>query len=64
MLGEYLRDASVLILVFFLLEMSKNGQSGITLPILLLIVLVSMVFLLGGIVFEKVETAEGRSRNE
>ena len=53
MLGDYLRDASVLVLVFFPLEMSKQGPSGITLPILLLIVLVSVTFLLMGIVFEK-----------
>jgi len=55
MLGDWLRDASVLVLVFFPLEMSGKGQNGISLPLLLIISCTSLTLLVMGIAFEKFE---------
>lgn len=57
MLGDYLRDASVLILVFFPLDLSKGGSISITL--LLLIAVLSLVLLGMGIFFEKLGGTNG-----
>jgi hypothetical protein len=52
MLGEFLRDAAVLVCVFFPLEMSDKGRS-IPFPVLMAIAGLSLGLLLGGIYFEK-----------
>lgn len=62
MLGDWLRDASVLVLVFFPLEMSNKGTNGVSLVALLLVALTSMVLLAMGLVFEKFEELKSLRR--
>lgn len=51
MLGDFFREAAVLVLIFYPLEMSRNGN--IPLPFIFLVGIGCIVLLLMGIVLEK-----------
>lgn len=53
MLGEFFREAAVLLLIFYPLEMARKGNGDISLPFVILVGTACVVLLLMGIVFEK-----------
>ena len=55
MLGEFFREAAVLLLVFYPLEASRNGNGNLSLPFILIVGCACIVCLLMGIVFEKMK---------
>lgn len=53
MLGEFFREAAVLLLVFYPLEMARQGNGNLSIAFVLLVGVSCIVLLLMGIVFEK-----------
>jgi hypothetical protein len=53
MLGEFFREAAVLVLIFYPLEMARTGDWKIPLPFLLGVGSICITLLLMGIAFEK-----------
>ena len=53
MLGEFFRDAAVLVTVFFPLDFALKGEGNLSLPFLILICCLSLLCLLMGISLEK-----------
>jgi hypothetical protein len=53
MLGEFFREAAVLLLIFYPLELAIKGNGNLSLPFVLLVGVACVVLLLMGIVFEK-----------
>lgn len=53
MLGDFFREAAVLLLIFYPLEMARTNSGSLSLPFILIVGAVCIVLLLMGIVFEK-----------
>jgi len=53
MLGEFFREAAVLLLIFYPLEMARNSNGSLSLPFILIVGSACVACLLMGIVFEK-----------
>ncbi|MGB9068453.1 MAG: hypothetical protein WCC21_07775 [Candidatus Acidiferrales bacterium] len=53
MLGDFFREASVLVTVFFPLDFALKGTGNLSLPFLILICCLSLLLLLMGISLEK-----------
>jgi hypothetical protein len=53
MLGDFFREAAVLLLIFYPLEMARTNNGSLSLPFILIVGAVCIVLLLMGIVFEK-----------
>jgi hypothetical protein len=53
MLGDFFREAAVLLLIFYPLEMARTNNGSLSLPFILIVGTVCIVLLLMGIVFEK-----------
>jgi len=54
MLGDFFRDAAVLVLVFYPLEMARNSSDGnLSLPFILIVGCACIACLVMGIVLEK-----------
>jgi hypothetical protein len=53
MLGDFFRDAAVLLLIFYPLEMARTNNGSLSLPFILIVGAVCIGLLLMGIVFEK-----------
>lgn len=55
MLGEFFREAAVLLLIFYPLEASRNAKGDLSLPFILIVGSACITCLLMGIVFEKMK---------
>ena len=53
MVGDFFREAAVLVLIFYPLEMSKNPNGTVPLPLLLIVGSSCIALLLMGIALEK-----------
>jgi len=53
MLGEFFRDAAVLVTVFFPLDFALKGEGNLSLPFLVLVCCLALLLLLMGISLEK-----------
>lgn len=53
MLGEFFRDAAVLLLVFYPLEMARKSNGDLSLPFILIVGVACIACLVMGIVLEK-----------
>jgi len=53
MLGDFFREAAVLVTVFFPLDFALKGQGALSLPFLILICCLSLLLLTMGITLEK-----------
>ena len=53
MLGEFFREAAVLLLVFYPLEAARKTDGNLSLPFILLVGSLCILMLLAGIMFEK-----------
>lgn len=53
MLGDFFREAAVLVLIFYPLEIARNGNGAVPLPFIFLVGIGCIVLLLMGIVLEK-----------
>lgn len=53
MLGDFFREAAVLLLIFYPLEMARTNNGSLSLPFILIVGAVCVVLLMMGIVFEK-----------
>jgi hypothetical protein len=53
MLGDFCREAAVLLLIFYPLEMARKQNGDISLPFILLVGSFCILLLMMGIVFEK-----------
>jgi hypothetical protein len=53
MLGEFFREAAVLLLIFYPLEIARGSNGNLSLPFILIVGAVCIVLLMMGIAFEK-----------
>jgi hypothetical protein len=53
MLSEFFREAAVLLLIFYPLELARKGNGDLSLPFVLVVGIGCIVLLMMGIVFEK-----------
>ncbi len=53
MLGDFFREAAVLLLIFYPLEMARTNNGSLSLPFILIVGAVCIALLMMGISFEK-----------